>query len=110
MVAVPTAFASTSPVSESTAATDGAVELHVTALLVASSGFTVRVKAFVPPTPRVKVAGVTVTEVTGISGVSGPFGPSQPAKTNPAAAITAAILKKNLFIVLLLAVEYSGQA
>jgi hypothetical protein len=32
----------------------------------------------------------------------------QPASTRAAAAITAAILKKNLFIVLLLAVKYTG--
>ena len=62
MVAVPAPTAVTTPLF--TVATFSLLLLHVTALLVASSGFTVAVKVELPPTSRVRLVLSSVTEVT----------------------------------------------
>jgi hypothetical protein len=64
MVAEPGATAVTTPVA-STVAMVSSLEVQVTEGSVASEGATVAVRAAVPPTVRLAVAGVTVMPVTG---------------------------------------------
>ena len=63
IVAVPAATPATTP-DELTVANVGALEFHVTVLLVALAGTTVATKVVEAPTPRVAVAGLTLSPVT----------------------------------------------
>ena len=66
MVALPAPTAFTLPFWF-TVATFSLLLLHFTALLVASSGFTVAARVSLPPTSRVRLVLSSVTDVTGVS-------------------------------------------